>query len=83
MVRSSAFLLVLVLASVVCTSHANWYGKRGNRHDFLGLLMQQRLDGLTSRDLTAEMALAAIDQILQLNRQHDTPQGAMDLKQGA
>nr|AQS80529.1 NdWFamide-1 precursor [Charonia tritonis] len=82
MVRSSAVLVLLVLAAVVCTSHANWYGKRGDRADFFGLLMQQRLDGLTSRDMNAEVALAAIDQIIQIYRQHRT-QSAMELKQGA
>ncbi|XP_076452051.1 uncharacterized protein LOC143287713 [Babylonia areolata] len=83
MVRSSAVLVLLVLTAVVCTSHANWYGKRGDRSDFFGLLMQQRLDGLASRDMNAEVALAAIDQILQSYRQHRAQQSAMDLKQAA
>ena len=29
MVRSSTVILLVVLASILCTSHANWYGKRG------------------------------------------------------
>ncbi|KAK7094037.1 hypothetical protein V1264_007712 [Littorina saxatilis] len=70
MVRSTTVVFLLVLASVLCSTHANWYGKRGDRADFYSLLTQQRLDTIGARDMNAEVALAAIDQILQLYRQH-------------
>lgn len=85
MVASTKALLVLVLASIVCSStHANWYGKRGDKADFLSLLMQHRMDSLTSRDINAEVALAAIDQIIQMFRQRRSEDSiAAEIKQGA
>ena len=56
----------------------------GDRSDFFSLLMQQRLDSLASRDMNAEVALAAIDQIIQLYRQHRVENSiSTQLKQGA
>ncbi|KAL8571958.1 hypothetical protein ACOMHN_026170 [Nucella lapillus] len=68
MVRISSgamLILLVVLVSMVTISQANWYGKRSDRADFLNFLMKQES---VSRGMDPEVALAAIDQVLQLYR---------------
>ncbi|PVD36820.1 hypothetical protein C0Q70_03810 [Pomacea canaliculata] len=72
MMRPATVVFAALLVSVCCgVANANWYGKRGDKTDFFSLFLQQRLDSLASRDVDAASALTAIDQIIQMWRQHN------------
>ncbi|XP_076472215.1 uncharacterized protein LOC143301717 [Babylonia areolata] len=69
MARISTMVLLVVLVAVLGMSQANWYGKRHDRADFLNFLVKR---DNPSRDMDPEVALAAVDQVLQLYRQRKT-----------